>query len=157
VRFPAGCRLCAELLRDARRLPLCDNCLSSFPTIPPGSCVILADSQELSILNFPKLSPSARIASSAGLPSNSRAVMASGLPNISSNSFAARVTGWPPTSLYLCRFIGNAFPSVSSIKWIFWGGPWLVVCDSLIDRSFLCALVGARKNICYAVMSAGRR
>jgi predicted amidophosphoribosyltransferase len=38
VCFPAGCRLCAELLRDARRLPLCDNGLSSFPTIPPGSC-----------------------------------------------------------------------------------------------------------------------
>ena len=38
VFFPAGCRLCDELLTDARRLPLCDNCLSSFQEIPPGSC-----------------------------------------------------------------------------------------------------------------------
>jgi predicted amidophosphoribosyltransferase len=38
--FPAGCRLCEELLTDARRLPLCDHCLSSFQEIPPGSCDI---------------------------------------------------------------------------------------------------------------------
>ena len=38
--FPANCRLCEELLVDARRLPLCDNCLSSFVEIPPGSCDI---------------------------------------------------------------------------------------------------------------------
>ena len=38
VFFPAGCRLCDQLLTDARRLPLCDNCLSSFQKIPPGSC-----------------------------------------------------------------------------------------------------------------------
>lgn len=37
VCFPGGCRLCAELLTDARSLPFCDNCLSSFPKIPPGS------------------------------------------------------------------------------------------------------------------------
>lgn len=40
VCFPAGCRLCAELLPDARRIPVCDNCLSSFPKIPAGSCEI---------------------------------------------------------------------------------------------------------------------
>jgi competence protein ComFC len=38
--FPAGCRLCDQLLVDARRLPICDNCLSSFQEIPPGSCDI---------------------------------------------------------------------------------------------------------------------
>ncbi len=38
VFFPAGCRLCDQLLTDARRLPLCDNCLSCFQKIPPGSC-----------------------------------------------------------------------------------------------------------------------
>jgi competence protein ComFC len=40
VCFPAGCRLCNELLTDARRLPLCENCLSSFQEVPPGSCDI---------------------------------------------------------------------------------------------------------------------
>lgn len=38
VCFPANCRLCADLLTDARRLPLCDHCLHSFPKIPAGSC-----------------------------------------------------------------------------------------------------------------------
>jgi ComF family protein len=38
VFFPAGCRLCDALLTDARRLPLCDECLSSFQEVPPGSC-----------------------------------------------------------------------------------------------------------------------
>jgi competence protein ComFC len=40
VLFPGGCRLCDQLLTDARRLPLCNNCLSSFPRIPPGSCTL---------------------------------------------------------------------------------------------------------------------
>jgi competence protein ComFC len=40
VCFAADCRLCDQLLIDARRLPLCDNCLSSFQEIPPGSCDI---------------------------------------------------------------------------------------------------------------------
>jgi competence protein ComFC len=26
------------LFTDARRIPLCDNCLASFPLVPPGSC-----------------------------------------------------------------------------------------------------------------------
>jgi competence protein ComFC len=40
VVFPAGCRLCDELITDARRLPLCQHCLASFQEIPPGSCDI---------------------------------------------------------------------------------------------------------------------
>ena len=40
VCFPAGCRLCDQLLVDARRVPLCDNCLSSFQEVPPGHCEI---------------------------------------------------------------------------------------------------------------------
>ena len=36
--FPSGCRLCEQLLTDARRAPICEDCLSSFPPIPPGSC-----------------------------------------------------------------------------------------------------------------------
>jgi ComF family protein len=38
VFFPAGCRLCDQLLTNARRLPLCDECLSSFQVVPSGSC-----------------------------------------------------------------------------------------------------------------------
>lgn len=40
VLFPGCCRICDQLLLDARRLPLCDECLSSFPAVPPGSCEI---------------------------------------------------------------------------------------------------------------------
>jgi competence protein ComFC len=38
VLFPAGCRLCDQLLTEARRLPLCDDCLSSFSKTQSGSC-----------------------------------------------------------------------------------------------------------------------
>jgi competence protein ComFC len=38
--FPAGCRLCEELLTDARRMPICDHCLSQFQAILPGYCKI---------------------------------------------------------------------------------------------------------------------
>jgi len=38
VLFPAGCRLCDQLLTDARRLPLCSQCLDSFARVLPGSC-----------------------------------------------------------------------------------------------------------------------
>lgn len=126
--------------------------------------MIFADSRVPSILNFPKLSPSARIAGSVGLPSNSREVMAfrrglwpaPGLPNISSNSFAGRVTPLAadiavPVPLHRQRIRECGFNQVDTF-----GGPWLVVCDSLVGRS-LSALVGAPKNICYAVMSAGQR
>lgn len=38
VLFPAGCRLCEELLTTSRRLPICDDCLSSFQEIRSGNC-----------------------------------------------------------------------------------------------------------------------
>ncbi|MGB9472390.1 MAG: ComF family protein [Candidatus Acidiferrum sp.] len=38
--IPAGCRLCDQLLTDASRLPICDNCFSLFQEVPPGSCDI---------------------------------------------------------------------------------------------------------------------
>jgi predicted amidophosphoribosyltransferase len=38
VFFPAGCRLCDELLTDVRRIPICNHCLSSFQVVPPASC-----------------------------------------------------------------------------------------------------------------------
>jgi len=38
VFFPAGCRICDQLLTGAGRLPVCDNCLASFQKIPPGNC-----------------------------------------------------------------------------------------------------------------------
>jgi competence protein ComFC len=38
IVFPAGCRLCDELLVHAALLPICELCLSSFTTIAPGSC-----------------------------------------------------------------------------------------------------------------------
>ena len=40
VLFLGCCRLCDQLLVDARRILICDDCLSSFPAIPPGSCEI---------------------------------------------------------------------------------------------------------------------
>jgi ComF family protein len=36
--FPANCRLCDQLLTDARRMPICAQCVQSFQEIPPGSC-----------------------------------------------------------------------------------------------------------------------
>lgn len=38
VCFPANCRLCKEVLVDARRVPVCHECLCSFAEIQPGSC-----------------------------------------------------------------------------------------------------------------------
>ena len=38
VLFPAGCRLCDQLLTSGHRLPLCDTCLSSFQVVSRGSC-----------------------------------------------------------------------------------------------------------------------
>jgi ComF family protein len=38
IVFPAGCRLCKRLLTDGSRLPICQECLSSFPAIGRGSC-----------------------------------------------------------------------------------------------------------------------
>jgi ComF family protein len=38
IVFPAGCRICDQLLTDATCVPICRQCLSSFTPIPPGSC-----------------------------------------------------------------------------------------------------------------------
>jgi hypothetical protein len=38
ICFPAGYRLCDEILLDSSRVPICANCLASFPEITPGSC-----------------------------------------------------------------------------------------------------------------------
>jgi len=38
VLFPAGCRLCDRLLTSASRLPLCEECISTFQKLPPGNC-----------------------------------------------------------------------------------------------------------------------
>jgi ComF family protein len=40
VVFPAPCRLCGELLTRASRIPICDDCLSSFIRVPPEGCEI---------------------------------------------------------------------------------------------------------------------
>ena len=38
VIFPADCRICAELLVDSRRVPICPKCLASFKRIPATIC-----------------------------------------------------------------------------------------------------------------------
>ena len=40
VFYPAGCRLCGRLLIHASRLPICDECLASFATLPTPVCDI---------------------------------------------------------------------------------------------------------------------
>ena len=40
VFFPAGCRICNELLTGASRVPLCEACLSSFERLPGVLCEI---------------------------------------------------------------------------------------------------------------------
>ena len=40
VIFPAGCRICDNLLVDAGRVPICPECLTSFQRIPSPSCEI---------------------------------------------------------------------------------------------------------------------
>lgn len=40
VFFPAGCRLCDSLLTKASRLPVCEDCLSSFIRVPEHGCVV---------------------------------------------------------------------------------------------------------------------
>jgi competence protein ComFC len=40
VFFPAGCRICDELLTSASRVPLCEGCLSSFQRVPGIVCNI---------------------------------------------------------------------------------------------------------------------
>jgi ComF family protein len=40
VFFPAGCRLCERLLTRSARLPICEQCLGSFPALPARVCAI---------------------------------------------------------------------------------------------------------------------
>ncbi len=40
--FPGGCRICDKLLPDARRVPICDECISSFERVPSIACDICA-------------------------------------------------------------------------------------------------------------------
>jgi competence protein ComFC len=40
VFFPAGCRLCDQLLTRATRVPICDECFASFCPLPPSVCTI---------------------------------------------------------------------------------------------------------------------
>ena len=40
VLFPADCRLCEELLSRATRIPICDECLTSFQRISESACTV---------------------------------------------------------------------------------------------------------------------
>jgi ComF family protein len=40
VFFPGGCRLCERLLTRASRLPICEECLGSFPALPARVCAV---------------------------------------------------------------------------------------------------------------------
>ena len=40
VIFPAGCRICDDLLTSASRVPICEVCLSSFVPVPENACQV---------------------------------------------------------------------------------------------------------------------
>lgn len=40
VFFPAGCRICDNLLTTASRVPICGECLSSFVRVPAVACAV---------------------------------------------------------------------------------------------------------------------
>ena len=40
VFFPAGCRICDELLTSASRVPICGACLASFVPVPQPACEV---------------------------------------------------------------------------------------------------------------------
>ena len=40
VFFPSGCRICERLLTSASRVPLCEECLSSFERVAGSLCEI---------------------------------------------------------------------------------------------------------------------
>src|SRR5260370_2403211 len=40
VFFPSGCRICDRLLTSASRVPLCEECLSSFGRVPNVVCEV---------------------------------------------------------------------------------------------------------------------
>jgi ComF family protein len=48
VLFPAECRLCESLLTRASRVPICDECLASFPTVKGRICEICGEGTEAS-------------------------------------------------------------------------------------------------------------
>jgi len=44
VFFPAGCRICDKLLTGASRVPICSECLDSFPAPPDKKCEVCGQS-----------------------------------------------------------------------------------------------------------------
>lgn len=50
VFFPAGCRICDQLLTGASRVPICLECLESFELVPERRCEICGQP-------LPKLTP----------------------------------------------------------------------------------------------------
>jgi ComF family protein len=46
VLLPAGCRICETLLVRASRLPICDQCLNSFPPMPQRICELCGQALE---------------------------------------------------------------------------------------------------------------
>jgi hypothetical protein len=38
VLFPAGCRLCERVLMRASTVPICEECLGSFPALGGAAC-----------------------------------------------------------------------------------------------------------------------
>jgi competence protein ComFC len=53
VFFPGGCRLCERLLTRASRLPICEECLGSFPALPARVCAICG-SPALAVSTLPE-------------------------------------------------------------------------------------------------------
>jgi len=50
VLFPAGCRLCEKLLTRASRVPICEECLASFASMPERVCEVCGGAPETSLL-----------------------------------------------------------------------------------------------------------
>ena len=47
VLFPAGCRLCEQLLTRASRVPICDECLASFQPLEAPLCEVCGQPLEM--------------------------------------------------------------------------------------------------------------
>jgi ComF family protein len=56
VLFPGECRLCERLLTRASRLPICEECLGSFPALPARVCSICG-SPALAVSTLPSPGP----------------------------------------------------------------------------------------------------
>ena len=63
ILFPAGCRLCKDLLTRASRVPICDTCLASFKPLQGRICENCGDTFQAS---FGALSPSKETERGAG-------------------------------------------------------------------------------------------